>query len=106
MSSVFIGGVPVQFVPPFNALLKEAPSEAVGTRYEHTPTRVPRAEHLIAIAVQTGRNKDRQRVRLLLEHAPVDTAYLTEILARHDLARIIHDRSGNNPECTRMTNGQ
>jgi len=85
MSSVFIGSVPVQFVPPFNALLKEALSEAVGTRYEQTPTRVLRAEHLIAIAVQTGRNKDRQRVRLLLEHAPVDIAYLTEILARHEL---------------------
>jgi hypothetical protein len=82
---VTIEGVPVQFLPAFNALIEEALSEAVCTRYEQTPTRVLRAEHLIAIAVQTGRDKDRQRARLLLEHASMDTAYLTAILARHDL---------------------
>jgi hypothetical protein len=82
---VTIEGVPVQFLPAFNALIEEALSEAVDTRYEQTPTRVLRAEHLIAIAVQTGRDKDRQRARLLLEHASMDTAYLTAILARHDL---------------------
>ena len=85
MSSVFIGGVPVQFVFPFNALIEEALSEAVGTRYEQTPTRVLRAEHLIAIAVQTGREKDRERVRLLMEHAAVDGTDLATFLARRNL---------------------
>ena len=85
MSSVFIGEVPVQFVPPFNALIEEALSEAVGTRYEHTPTRVLRAERLIAIAVQTGREKDRERVRLLMEHAAVDGTDLATFLARRNL---------------------
>lgn len=82
---VAIDGVPVQFLPAFNTLIEEALSEAVGTRYEQTPTGVLRAEHLIALAVHTSRDKDRQRARLLLEHASVDTAYLTAILARHDL---------------------
>jgi hypothetical protein len=85
MSSVFIGGVPIQFLPVFNALIEEALSEAVDTRCEQTPTCVLRAEHLVAIVVHTGRDKDRQRARLLLEHASMDTAYLTAILARHDL---------------------
>lgn len=82
---VTIEGVPVQFLPAYNALIEEALSQALDTTYEQTPTRVLRAEYLIAIAVQTGRDKDRQRARLLLQHASIDTAYLTAILARHDL---------------------
>jgi hypothetical protein len=60
-------------------------AEARETLYEQTPTRVLRAEHLIAIAVQTGRDKDRQRVRLLREQVPMDSEYLSGILARHGL---------------------
>jgi hypothetical protein len=82
---VLIEGVPVQFLPAFNALLEEALAEARQTLYEQTPTRVLRAEHLAAIAVQTGREKDRQRVRLLKEQASMDPEYLTGVLARHGL---------------------
>jgi hypothetical protein len=80
-----IEGVPVQFLPAYNALLEEALAEARETLYEQTPTRVLRAEHLVAIAIQTGREKDHQRVRLLEEQAPLDAKYLTEVLARHRL---------------------
>jgi hypothetical protein len=48
-----------------SALLEEALKEARDTSYEEVPTRVVRAEHLIAICLQTGRDKDRERVRLL-----------------------------------------
>jgi hypothetical protein len=82
---VLIEGVPVQFLPAYNALLEEALAEAREIRYEQTPTRVLRVEHLTAIAVQTGREKDRQRVRLLREQAPMDPAYLAGVLARHGL---------------------
>ena len=82
---VNIEGVPVQFLPAYNALLQEALEQARDTLYETTPTRVLRAEHLAAISVQTGRDKDRQRVRLLLEQAPLDREYLASILARHNL---------------------
>ena len=84
---VLIEGVPVQFLPAYNTLIEEALTEARETLYEHTPTRVLRAEHLlaIAIAVQTGREKDRQRVRLLTEQAPMDSGYLSGVLARHGL---------------------
>ena len=44
-----------------------------------------RAEHLIAIALKTGRAKDQARVAVLLEEADVDTELLLEILQRHDL---------------------
>jgi len=82
---VNIEGVPVQFLPAYNALLEDALAEARDTLYEQTPTRVLRAEHLAAIAVQTGRGKDRERVRLLMEHASMDPDYLAGVLARHGL---------------------
>jgi hypothetical protein len=51
---VLIEGVPVQFVPAYNALLEEALREARETLYEEVSARVVRAEHLIAICLQTG----------------------------------------------------
>lgn len=82
---VNIEGIPVQFLPAYNPLLEEALAEARETFYENTPTRVLRAEHLAAIAVQTGRDQDRLRVRLLLEQASLDREYLAAVLARHHL---------------------
>jgi len=46
---------------------------------------VLRAEHLAAICVQTGRDKERQRVRTFLEQATLDRALLAGILQRHGL---------------------
>jgi hypothetical protein len=82
---ILIEGVPVQFLPAYNDLLEEALQEARDTMYEGTPTRVLRAEHLAAICVQTGRDKDRERVRLLREQAALDQDYLAGILTRHGL---------------------
>jgi len=82
---VNIEGVPVQFLPAYNALLEEALREARGTAYEDTPTHVLRAEHLVAICLQTGRDKDRERVRIFREQAELDLKYLTEVLQRHGL---------------------
>ncbi len=82
---VLIEGVPVQFLPAYNSLLDEALREARETSYEDAPTRVVRAEHLIAICLQTGRDKDRERVRLFREQAELDMGYLTGVLQRHGL---------------------
>jgi len=82
---VLIEGVPVQFLPAYNALLDEALGEARETLYEDAPTRVVRAEHLIAICLQTGRDKDRERVRILREQAELDMNYLAGVLQRHGL---------------------
>lgn len=80
-----IAGVPVQFLPVHNELLREALAEARETLYASTRTRVLRAEHLIAIALQTGRSKDRHRIQLLMEYGELDTGYLAGVLARHGL---------------------
>lgn len=82
---VSIEGIPVQFLPAHNNLIMEALNEAREVLYEQTPTRVMRAEHLLAIAIQTGRDKDRERVRLLRQQANLDGDYLKSILARHGL---------------------
>lgn len=82
---VNIEGVPVQFLPAYNPLLEEALREAQEMQYEGTSTRVLRAEHLLAIALQTGRPKDRERVRLLREEASLDQQYLADVLTRHGL---------------------
>jgi hypothetical protein len=82
---VLIEGVPVQFLPAYNALLEEALRESRPMSYETTTTRVLRLEHLLAICVQTGRVKDRERVRVLQEQAKIDQPYLRAILRRHQL---------------------
>jgi len=82
---VLIEGVPVQFLPAYNALLEEALREARETPYEEVFARVVRVEHLIAICLQTGRDKERERVRILREQADLDMNYLAGVLQRHGL---------------------
>jgi len=84
---VEIEGIPVQFLPAYNALIEEALAEAVDVMYGTTPTRVLRAEYLIAIALQTGRPKDRGRVEMLRTQTPLDIAMLDTILAHYGLKR-------------------
>jgi hypothetical protein len=82
---VLIEGVPVQFLPAYNRLLEEALEQAKAIDYENILARVLRGEHLVAIAVQTGRAKDRERVRILREQAHIDGSYLNDVLRRHSL---------------------
>jgi hypothetical protein len=82
---VVIEGVPVQFLPAHNVLLGEALREALDKEYSGVPARVLRPEHLMAIALQTGRGKDRARFRMFQEGAKTDPTYFESILARHGL---------------------
>jgi len=82
---IVIGGWPVQFLPPADALEQEAVEEAVATEVEGVPTRVMTAEHLAAIALRTGRVKDHARVARFLEQKVVDRNRLRVLLERHGL---------------------
>jgi len=82
---VLIEGVPVQFLPAYNTLIEEALNEAQEIMYEDMRTRVLRSEHLVAICLQTGRDKDRERVRILREQTKLDLKFLAEVLSRHQL---------------------
>ena len=82
---IMIEGVPVQFLPTYNALLEEALNDAQEIMYEDVPARVLRSEHLLAICLQTGRSKDRERVRILREQAKLDQNFLADVLRRYQL---------------------
>lgn len=80
-----VEGVLVQIIPAYDALTEEAVREAIEKPVGQTMTRVMRVEHLVAIALRTGRAKDRARISLLLEEADVLADCLSEILRRHQL---------------------
>ena len=82
---LWLAGTLVQLIPAYDAITEEAVREAVEKTVGQTKTRVMRVEHLIAIALKTGRAKDSARVALLLEEAEVDEPRLRDILLRHRL---------------------
>jgi hypothetical protein len=82
---MIIEGYLVQFLPASGDLLEESLQEAYTKKYEGISTRVIRPEHLIAIALKTGRAKDRIRVRQLNEQAPMVNEYLYSVLDRYEL---------------------
>lgn len=82
---IVIGGWPVQFLAPNSDLEVEAVAEAVSTKVEDIDTRVMTAEHLVAIALRTGRAKDYNRILQFLEQDLVNRDKLQGILDRHKL---------------------
>ncbi len=82
---VMIGGWPVQFLPPTGPLVEEALESAIEMNVEGVSARVFTAEHLAAIALQTGRAKDKARLLQFVEEGALDAVRFQEILARHTL---------------------
>lgn len=82
---IVIGGWPVQFLPPTGPLVEEALAQAVETDVEGTPARVFTGEHLAAIALQTGRARDKARLLQFIEAGAFDATRFQAILARHEL---------------------
>jgi hypothetical protein len=82
---IVIGDWPVQFLPPSNELEREAVAEAVSATVEGVTTWVMSAEHLVAIALRTGRAKDHIRIVQFVEQGAVDRGKLQGILERHGL---------------------
>ena len=82
---IAIGNIPVQFLPPYNDLIKDAIENAVEIKYKKEKARVFRAEHLIAIMIQTFRPKDKERIIKIIDEAKINKKYLLEILQKHGL---------------------
>jgi hypothetical protein len=76
---------PVQFLPVSNALQREALDQAREIDLDGTPTRVFLAEHLIAIALSTGRAKDHSRILQFLSERAVDQHKMRDVIERHGL---------------------
>lgn len=83
---IVIGGWPVQFLPPSDDLEREAVAESVSTAVEGVATWVMTAEHLVAIALRTGRAKDYSRILQFIEQDAMNREKLQSILERHGLA--------------------
>jgi len=82
---VVIAGWPVQFLPVGDGLAKEALAQAAQRDVEGISSSVFTAEHIAAIALQTGRAKDKARVLQFIEADALDLKKFNEIIARHDL---------------------
>jgi len=82
---VIICGIPVQFLPAYNPLVEEALENAVEMDYDGVRVPVFTAEHLVAIALQTGRGKDKARIQSFAESGILDNIKLRDIIARHRL---------------------
>jgi len=82
---ILLHGWPVQFLPPTSPLAEEALAEAVTVDVEGTPVRVFTAEHLAAIALETGRAKDKARLLQFVEAGALEAKRFQAILARHGL---------------------
>ena len=82
---IIVEGWPVQFLPPGDALDEEALEQAVATEVEGVKTRVMTAEHLLTIALKTGRAKDFARILQFIESGVIRPDFLDKILARHRL---------------------
>jgi hypothetical protein len=83
---VVIGGWPVQFLPVSNAVEEEGLREAVAANVGGIPVWVMKAEHLVAIALQTGRAKDHARILQFIEQDAVDQDELKRIVEAHGLS--------------------
>jgi len=77
-------GFPVRFLA-VSGLTAEALEYAVSTEFEGVPTKVFRAEHIIAIAAQVGRPKDKSRIAQMLDQTEIDRDQLRKILERHKI---------------------
>ncbi len=82
---IVVAGWPVQFLPPSGPLIEEAITEAIEADIGGVSARVFKVEHLAAIALQTGRAKDKARLLQFVEAGTLDVHGFHAILGRHGL---------------------
>ena len=88
---IVMHGVPVPFLPAFNALVTSAISAARFHDYLGVSVPVADPEHLVALALQAGGARRRERAWLLLEAGVVDRSRLQALLSEHGIAAELPD---------------
>ncbi len=83
--AVRVGAWPVQFVPVFDGLTREALEQADSVDFEGVLLRVVTAVHLALIALSVGRAKDFSRILALLEAESVKQQEIAAVAERHGL---------------------
>lgn len=82
---VLIHGWPVQILPAYTPLVEAAVSAAQPQSYQGLTVPVVTADYLCAIALQTGRPKDYQRVHALISAGAVTATLLRQLVQSHHL---------------------
>lgn len=82
---VLIHGFPVQFLSASPGLETEAIEQAMSVEWEGHRTRIMRPEHLAALALATGRPKDRARLVYLVDLPGFGMEVFLGILEKHGL---------------------
>lgn len=88
---LLIHGFPVQFLCASPGLETEAVAQALPFEWDDHRIRVMRPEHLAAIAISTGRPKDRARLVYLLSLPAFDQSLFQIVLDRHGLVGRWHE---------------
>lgn len=86
-----IHGVPVQLIPAYNDLVVDAVQNARLHDYEGVGVRVVDPDHLVALALQAGGGRRRERAGQLLQSGTVARKRLRAILTKHSISAQIPD---------------
>jgi len=84
--AIRVGSWPVQFIPVFSPLTREALERADTVDFEGVALRVVRADHLAVIALSAGRAKDFARILALFESGSVTPGEVAALAQRHELS--------------------
>jgi hypothetical protein len=84
--AIRVGAWPVQFVPVFSDLTREAVRDAETADFEGLQLRVVRADYLAVIALSVGRAKDYARILALLESGSVGREGIGRLAERYGLS--------------------
>ena len=88
---VMIEGVPVHVLPAYDALLGQAVAAARVHDYDGVAVRVIDPEHLVALALQAGGARRRERAWQLLESVEIDRVRLQSLLDEHGIPAVLPD---------------
>ena len=84
---IIIEGIPVQFLLAYNELVKEALDNSNKIILYDEDTYIIKPEYLMAIMLQTGRSKDKERLAKFFKEAEYDNDFFFKILDRFDLLK-------------------
>jgi hypothetical protein len=86
--AIRVGDWPVQFIPAFSELTREAIRDAEVGDLDGIPLRVTRADYLAVIALSVGRAKDFARLLALREAGAVKDEEILDLAIRHNLTSV------------------
>ncbi len=85
---IIIEGIPVQFLLAYNDIVTEALADAVEIKLFDEKTYILKAEHLMAIMLQTGRMVDKERFVRFISESEYDKSFLQSLLLKYKLIDI------------------